>query len=279
MAFKGKRVYFLDNVEAEKDNLSNKVSIQIEAKTPDSQWTHNVKINFLRYLSSGSITESDDLRLAISFNESMNVKFLIDNVKEENSIRRKRYLRFIYHFYDHKPKSTSILLGDACPINEPQVLGIAKIISSLLNFCKKNILEIKEFGFRANLNHKFMSLENKKYEFIENIINLKFYLKETSETRVGKDNVFRDYMVINYTKYDNLYFVKLMHDFFGSSAHDKTDMTFTTFISESKYWSASFNDKLTEQRFDNQRAKLIEYIIQNFNIENGLKISLLNIDF
>jgi hypothetical protein len=265
--YQKKNIYFFDNLQ-KTEIADKKIALEIEEISH-----YNLKIQFLNYYNNGEIAEKNNVGLDCLVDgkftgENFRIELLFEPKPEVN----KRYLRV--YFEAPNLKNTTLI-----DISNVDVRKIAQIVYSLLIFCKKNSYFIKNYGFRKELNSNFIFLKYKKKEFLEDVLNIRTYLLQTSQNRVGKDNVFKDYLIIQYNKNHNIYFLNLIYNFLGCKGHNKEEMTFKKCLGEERAWSPSFPDRIVENHFQSTRIELIQYIIDNYNNEEALRMNLLNINF
>ena len=264
--YQRKRIYFLDNLQRT-DIADTKFALEI-----DEISHYNLIVQFLHYSNNGKIVAKNEVFLDCYEGDRLNGNFRIEIHFEPKQEMNKRYLKVNYDS-PYLNKSTCI------DISKDKVSMIVKIIYTLLVFCRKHSIEIRKYGFRENLISNFVHLKYKKKDFLANILNIKTYLLQTSHSRVGKDTIFRDYMIIQYEKYHHIYLLKLINDFLGSNLHNKEDMTFKYYLGQDSAWSPSFDDRIVEDYFPYKRVELMQYIMENFNPDEALKTTLLNIEF
>jgi len=262
--YKKKQIFFLDNLQ--KDKISDtKIALEIEEVSYD-----NLIIQFLHYNNNGEIVKNNEVYLDCFEGKKFVDVFWIEINFEPKQETNKRYLKVNYGSH-YSNKSTCIdISGDS-------VSRIVSIIYRFLVFCRKHKIEIEKYGFRENINFNFVNVN--KSQFLIRILNIKTYRLKTSLSIVRKDNLFEDYMVIQFDKYDSIYLLKLISNFLVSKEHDKEKMTFTHSLGRTYEWSPSFSDRIVEDNFQGYRASIMRYIIKKYNTIDALKTTLLNIDF
>lgn len=278
--FKGNHVHFLD--ELTKEEYNTRVAIKIEErvieKRPKRSDLKKLDLKILFYHANGEIIEKEEIVLKGSNNNTLWIKLHIENINDDPRHKLKKLI-LKYSFNSRIYSEIHVILNSGYFIND--IIEIQMVIEKFIIFCKKNVDEIKKFGFKKEVNNSqfFYSHNDSKYSMIEEIYKIKTFLLETSESVVRKDNIFRDYQVIQYDEHNDPYLIKLIYDFLEQKGHNKEKMTFTTLLRESRDWSYTFQDRLIPEESLGTNIRLIEYILNNFNIEERLKVYLLNIDF
>lgn len=258
-----KKIFFFNNLQLQFIS-SEMVALEINEVSH-----YNLDIKFLHFHQNRVIKELNEVHLKPKLGESIRVSIEFISQPESN----KRLIKLHYD-YPHFNKFTLV------DISRASNSDISEIIYLFLEFCKNHIDEVRSFGIREYLSIDTIYLKHKKTDFLNQILRLKFYSLETSINRVGKDNVFTDHLIIKYEKHHNIYLIKLLSDYLVSSQHDKINMTFKTKGSSHSAWSPSFEDRITEiVNADNEKVKLIEFVYENFNVEEGIRMNMLNIEF
>lgn len=256
-----KQIRYFENLQL--THVSDKiVAVEIEEISD-----YNLEIKFLHFGQNRKVVEENDLYL--SFKDFDSFYFSVEFIPKPES--KQRFLKIQY---DSKYNKRFTYID----ISNSGITQIIDIIYLLLNFCKNNANDVREFGFRESLSSEIVFLKYKKKEFLISILKLKIYSLETSEIRVGKDNIFRDYRIIKYLKSHNVYFLKLLKDSLSNYKHDKEKLSFTIQVSEDKAWSPSFDDRIIELSDENTRIDLIAYFYDHFSLEEIHKFNLLNIE-
>jgi hypothetical protein len=224
-------------------------------------------VTFLKFHRDGSISKNNSTRLDLGRGDSVFVS--IEVMSESDN---KRILKFIYDI----PGQTTAIID----ISRRSIDDVSQLIFLILKFSTTNREDIRKYGFRDEISFEILKIKFIKRHFLEQILSLKFYKLETSINRVGKDNVFTSHLLIEYRKSLNIYFIRLIYDFMVSPEHDKVNRVFKSKGTSEHAWSPSFNDRITEiVNADNEKVKIMEFVNENFNVDEGIRMNLLNIEF